>query len=333
MLHLSSSSGSRDIVMSSAVRAVFAVLGLFLAAASTAHGEDFPSRYIRVIVGPGLDSPARIFGAKISELLGTPVVVEPRPGAGGVIAAQAGANAPPDGYTLLLATAAYTINSALQQSAFDLRKDFAPVGLVTTVKYVLVLHPSVPAKTIPELIAYAKANPGKLNFASPGIGTPPHLAGELFKAMAGIDIVHVPFREANTAISAVVSGSIQMMFSLAATAQPQIAAGVLRGLGVTSTQPSPFVPGIPTIATAGLPGFDVLGWNGFVAPRGTPDFIVQKLNAALMRALEDSEVRRMVLASGYEPAEPTSPEQFGKFIAADTEKWIDLVETRNLKTH
>src|SRR5262249_11875276 len=155
------------------------------------------------------DAPARLFGAKMSEALGQQVVVEPRPGAGGAIAVQAAGSAAPDGYTLLLATAAYTINTALHQIQLDLRKDFEPVGLVTTVKYVLVLHPSVPAQNLAELIAYAKAHPGTINYASPGIGTPPHLAGELFKSSTGVDIVHVPFRDANSAINAVVGGSVQ----------------------------------------------------------------------------------------------------------------------------
>ena len=307
------------------------VIGVALGAAQT-FAQDFPNRYIRVIVGPGLDAPARLFGAKMAEVLGQQVVVEPRPGAGGAIAVQAAAGAAPDGYTLLLATAAYTINTALNQAAHDLRKDFEPVGLVTTVKYVLVLHPSVPARDLAELVAYAKAHPGAINFASPGIGTPPHLAGELFKSMTGVDIVHVPFRDANAAINAVVGGSVQMMFSLAATAQPQIAAGTLRGIGVTSSEPSPFVPGLATLAQLGLTGFDVLGWNGFVAPRGTPKPVIAKLSAALSEGFDDGELHKRVFASGYEAARRNTPEEFGKFIAADTEKWVALVGKINLKS-
>ena len=313
------------------VRAALAILALAFGLAAHAQAEDFPSRYIKVIVGPGLDTPARVFGAKMADILGQQVVIEPRPGAGGVIAAQAAAAAPPDGYTLLLATAAYTINTALGQLPLDLRRDFAPVGLVTTVKYVLVLHPSVPAEDLASLIAYMKAHPGAINYASPGIGTPPHLAGELFKAMAGVDIVHVPFREANSAIAAVVGGSVQMMFSLAATAQPQIAAGSLRGIAVTSTEPSPFVPGLKPLAELGLPGFDVLGWNGFVAPRGTPAPVIARLNAAMNEGFPDAELRQRVLASGYEPYRRNTPEEFGRFIAADTAKWIDVVDKIKLK--
>src|SRR5216683_1641801 len=308
-----------------------AALLLALAVLPGAGAEDYPSRYIRVIVGPGLDTPARLFGGKIADVVGQQVVVEPRPGAGGVIAVQAAASAPPDGYTLLLATAAYTINTALQQATLDLRRDFAPVALVTTVKYVLVLHPSVPARDLAELIAYATSHPGALNFASPGIGTPPHLAGELFRSMTGVDIVHVPFRDANSAINAVVGGSMQMMFSLAATAQPQIAARTLRGIGVTSLETSPFVPGLATLAELGLTGFNVLGWNGLVAPRATPQAVIAKLSAALDAGFDDAELHKRVLASGYEPARRNTPEDFGRFIVADTAKWTALVAKINLK--
>jgi tripartite-type tricarboxylate transporter receptor subunit TctC len=313
------------------VRVVLAIAALAIGLGARAHAEDFPTRYIKVIVGPGLDTPARVFGAKMADVLGQQVVIEPRPGAGGVIAVQAAAAAPPDGYTLLLATAAYTINTALGQSPLDLRRDFAPIGLATTVKYVLVLHPSVPAHDLPSLIAYMKAHPGGINYASPGIGTPPHLAGELFKAMTGVEIVHVPFRDANSAIAAVVGGSVQMMFSLAATAEPQIAAGSLRGIAVTSIEPSPFVPGIKPLAELGLPGFDVLGWNGFVAPRGTPAPVIAKLNAAMNAGFADEQLHQRVLASGYEPYRRNTPEEFSQFIAADTAKWIGVVKAIKLK--
>src|SRR6266849_4484766 len=304
---------------------------VFALGVTCASAQDFPNRYIRVIVGPGLDAPARLFGAKMAETLGQQVVIEPRPGAGGAVAIQAAASAAPDGYTLLLATAAYTINTALGQIQLDLRKDFAPIGLMTTVKYVLVLHPSIPARDFGELIAYAKAHPGAINFASPGIGTPPHLAGELFKSMTAVDIVHVPFRDANSAINAVVGGSVQMMFSLAATAQPQIAARTLRGIGVTSLERSPFVPGLATLAELGLTGFNVLGWNGLVAPRATPQAVIAKLSAALDAGFDDAELHKRVLASGYEPARRNTPEDFGRFIAADTAKWTALVAKINLK--
>jgi len=302
-----------------------------LVLASAAPAQDYPSRFIRVIVGPGPDIPARLFGPKITEALGQQVVIEPRPGAGGVIAAQTVATAPPDGYSLLLATASYTINTALQTSPYDMRKDFAPVMLATTAPFVLVVHPSVPAKTLQELIALARARPGGLNYASSGVGTPPHLAGELFKTMAGIDVVHVPFREANSALNAVVGGAVQMMFSIASVTQPQIAAGTVRGLGVTTLKTSPLVPDMPTIAQSGLPDFEVIGWNGFVAPAGTPAPIIAKLNGALRGGLDDADLGKRLQAAGYEPAGHNTPDVFAAFIKNDTEKWIGLVEKTNMR--
>jgi tripartite-type tricarboxylate transporter receptor subunit TctC len=315
------------------LRARLATLVLILSGllGAPANAQDYPTRFIRVIVGPGPDIVARVLGPKMSEALGQQVVIEPRPGAGGVIAAQTVAQAPPDGYNLLQATASYTINTALQTSPYDMRKDFAPVTLMTTSPFVLVVHPSVAAKTVQELIALARSKPGTLNYASSGNGTPPHLAGELFKSLAGVDIVHVPFREANSALTAVVSGAVQMMFSIASTSQPQISAGTVRGLAVTPAKRSPLVPDLPTIAEAGLTGFDVAGWNGLVAPPGTPPAIIAKLTAATQRALDDKDVRTRLEAAGYDPVAPNGPEQFAAFIKADTEKWIDLVEKTKMR--
>jgi len=308
-----------------------AALVFTVVTAAAAHAQDFPTRHIRVIVGPGPDIVPRLLGPKMTDMLGQQIVVEPRPGAGGVIAAQTVAAAPADGYTLLQATASYTINTALQTSPLDLGRDFEPVVLATTSPFVLVVHPSVPAKTVGELIAYAKANPGKLNYASSGVGTPPHLAAELFKSMAGVDIVHVPFREANSALNAVVSGATQMMFSISSTAQSQISGGTVRGLAVTTQEASPLVPGLPPIAQAGLAGYEVVGWNGYVAPKGTPAPVIAKLSAAIAAGLADAELRQKLVTAGYQPVAKNSPEEFGAFIAADTAKWRDLVAKTNMK--
>jgi len=312
--------------------AVILALACLFSSGMTASAQDYPNRYIRVIVGPGPDLVARLFGPKITEVLGQQVVIEPRPGAGGVIAAQTVATAPPDGYNLLQATASYTINTALETSALDMRKDFAAIGRASTSPFILVVHPSVPARTVQELIALAKSKPGGLNYASSGIGTPPHLAGELFKAMAGVDIVHVPFREANSALNAVVSGAVQIMFSISSTTQPQVAAGTVRGLAVTTLKPSPLVPGMPSIADSGLPGYEVTGWNGFVAPAGTPASIIAKLSGAIQRGLDDPDLRKRLETAGYEVAPHNTPEDFTAFIKADTERWINLVEKTNMRT-
>jgi tripartite-type tricarboxylate transporter receptor subunit TctC len=313
-------------------RLIGAVLALLAFTEGLACAQDYPSRPIRVIVGPGPDLVARLFGPKITEQVGQPVVIEPRPGAGGIIAAQTIASAPPDGYNLLLVTASYTINTALRTSPYDMRKDFSPVGRASTSPFILIVHPSVPAKTLPELIALAKARPGELNYASAGIGTPPHLAGELFKAMAGVDIVHVPFREANSALNAVVGGAVQMMFSISSTTQPQVDAGTVRGIAVTTRAPTPLVPGLPSLSQSGLPGFEVTGWNGFVAPLGTPAPIIARLNSAIQRGLDDAELRKRLEAAGYEPAAHNTPEDFATFIKADTERWIGLVEKADIRT-
>src|SRR5262249_19239366 len=303
------------------------------AVVSLPSAHNSPTRSIRVIVGPGPDIIPRLFAPKLTDVLGQQVIVEPKPGAGGVIAAQAVATAPPDGYLLLQATASYTINTALQSSAYDMRRDFAPVTLVGTIPFVLVGPPSVPAKALSELLGYAKANPGKLNYASSGIGTPPHLAGELFKTMAGIDIVHVPFREANSALNAVISGATQMSFVIASIAQSQMSGGTVRGLAVTSKQASPLVPGVRPVAEAGLPGFEVIGWNGFVAPKGTPGSGIAKLSSAFLAGLDDPELRKRVTTAGYEPAQRNTPDEFAAFIAADTSKWLDLVAKTNMKAN
>jgi len=311
-------------------RLIVGIFALLAITVSASRAQDYPNRVIRVVVGPGPDIVARVFGPKITEALGQQIVIEPRPGAGGVIAAQTVATAQPDGYSLLLATASYTINAALRTSPYDLRKDFAPVGRMSTSPFVLVVHPSVPVKSVQELIALAKAKPGQLNYASSGIGTPPHLAGELFKAMAGVDIVHVPFREANSALNAVVAGNVQLMFSIATTAQSQIDGGTVRGLGVTTLEPNPLVPNLPAIAQSGLHGFEVTGWNGIVAPAGTSASIIAKLNSALQRGLDDTDLRKRMATAGYDVAAHNTPEDFAQFIKADTERWIAIVEKANI---
>lgn len=298
---------------------------------ATAHASDYPSRYIRIIVGPGIDTPARIIGDEIARKLHTEVVVEAKPVAGGALAMNAVAAAPPDGYTILMATAAYTINTAIGRFKLDLRKDFSPIAHVTDVKYVLVVNPLVPVNSMAELIAYAEAHPGKLNFASVGIGTPPHLAGEMLKVQAGLDIVHIPFHGTGAAVTALLGGNVQMMFLYSQVAEPLIKQGLLKGLALSAIDPSPFAPGIRPLAEQGLPNFDVVGWNGFVVPKGTPQEVIDKLSGAIREAMSDPQVTARILKSGYEPAKPNTPQEFGRFIEADTQKWIDLANKIGLK--
>jgi tripartite-type tricarboxylate transporter receptor subunit TctC len=311
-------------------RSMIGFAAVLFALTGVALAQDYPTRIVRVVVGPGPDVVARVYAPKLAEALGQQIVIEPRTGAGGVIAAQTIATAPPDGYNLLLATASYTINAALKTSPYDLRKDFVAVGQMSTSPFVLVVHPSVPAKSVQELIALAKSKPGQLNYASSGIGTPPHLGGELFKAMTGVDIVHVPFREANSALNAVIAGNVQMMFSIATTAQAQIAGGTVRGLGVATLAPTALVPDLPTIASAGLEGFEVIGLNGIVAPAGTPAAIVSKLNAAIQHGIADPQLKTQLQAAGYDVAAPNTPEQSARFINSDTERWSGVVQKANI---
>jgi tripartite-type tricarboxylate transporter receptor subunit TctC len=219
----------------------------------------------------------------------------------------------------------------MMKAPYDPMQDFTWIVHLVGYTFGVVVRADSPHKTWGDVIAYAKANPGKLTYASSGIGTPPHLAGELFKSTAGLDVLHVPYREANSALNAVVGGTADMMFSIASTAQSQIGGGTVRGVAVTSREPSPLVPGVPAIAQSGLPGFEVIGWNGFVAPRGTPPSVIAALSSALQAGLDDGELRKKLTAAGYETASRNTPEQFGGFIRADTAKWVDLVARTNMK--
>jgi tripartite-type tricarboxylate transporter receptor subunit TctC len=296
-----------------------------------AHAQDFPSKPIRVIVGPGPDIVARIMGQKFTEAWGQQVVIDPRPAAGGAIAAEAVAKAPADGYTLLLSSASYPINAALQIGTTDVIKDFSPVALAASAPFILMVHPSLPVKTMQELIALAKKRPGQINYASSGNGTPPHLAAEMFKVAAGINIVHVPYKGAGQAMIDLVGGQVQMAFAIVSAAMPQVQAGKVRALGITSLQTSPLAPDLPTLNSLGLAGFDVRGWNGFVAPAATPRPVVARINAEAMRALKQPEIVQRLKAAGYEAAAENSPEQFADFIKAELAKWSKVVKESGAK--
>ena len=288
-------------------------------------------RPIRVIVGPGPDIVARIMGQKFTEAWGQQVVIDPRPAAGGAIAADAVAKAAPDGYTLLLSSASYPINAALQIGATDVIKDFSAVALAASAPFILMVHPSLPVKSMRELIALARARPGQINYASSGNGTPPHLAAEMFKSAAGISIVHVPYKGAGQAMIDLVGGQVQVAFMIVSAALPQVQAGKVRALGVTSLQTSPLAPDLPTLNELGLSGFDVKGWNGFVAPAGTPRAVVARINAEAMRALKQPEVVQRLKGAGYDAAAENSPEQFADFIKAELAKWTRVVKESGAK--
>ena len=313
--------------------AVGAVLALL---ATGAWGQAYPAKPIRLVVpfpaGGTTDILARAVGQKLTEAWGQPVVVDNRPGAGGNIGAELVAKAAPDGYTLLMGTVGtHAINASLYaKMPYDHIKDFAPVILVAGVPNVLVVNPAVPVNSVQELIAYAKANPGRLNFASSGSGTSIHLSGELFKVMAGVQMTHIPYKGSAPALQDLIGGQVQLMFDNLPSALPQIKGGKLRALAVTSATRAAALPDVPTVAEAGLPGFEASSWFGVLAPAGTPVAIIARLNAEIAKWLASPEAREKLASQGANAA-GGSPEDFAKHIAAETAKWQKVVKESGAK--
>jgi tripartite-type tricarboxylate transporter receptor subunit TctC len=314
-----------------------AAISLALAGAPSASAQaPFPSKPIRIVVpfppGGTTDILARAAAQKMTEAWKEQVVVDNRPGAGGNIGAELVAKAPPDGYTMLMGTVGtHAINPSLYaKMPYDHVKDFAPVILVASVPNVLVVHPSVPANTVQELIAYAKANPGKINFASSGSGTSIHLAGELFKTMAGVQMAHVPYKGSAPAIADLLGGQVQIMFDNLPSALPQIRGGKLRALAVTSAQRAPALPDVPTVAESGLPGFEASSWFGLLAPAGSPRDAIVKVNGEVDRWLASPEAKEKLTSQGANAA-GGSPEDFARHIAAETAKWQQVVKASGAK--
>jgi tripartite-type tricarboxylate transporter receptor subunit TctC len=315
-----------------AARALIACLSIAACAPVFGQGAgDYPARPIRIVVGPGPDIVARIMGQRFTETWTHQVITETRPGGGGVIAAETVAKSAPDGYTLLLASAAYTINQVLQPGSFDLLKDFAPIALCASAPFILVVHPSVPARTVQELVAMAKARPGQILYASSGNGTPPHLAGEMFKSMTHINVVHVPYKNAAPAMVDVVGGQVHMMFGITSVTLGHVQSGRLRGLGVSSLQRSPLAPDLPTLAESGVPGYEVTGWNNLMAPANTPRAVIAKLSAEIQRAVQQPEVVKRLRGAGYDATPPHTPEQHGEFLRAEIAKWSRVVKESGAK--
>jgi len=298
--------------------------------------DVYPAKALRLIVpfppGGPADSLARLVGEKLSASLGKAVVVDNRPGAGGNIGMELGARSAPDGYTLVLAPAGnLTVNPFLYRNVpYDVGRDFAPVTVIAAVPNVLVIHPSVPAKSVAELVRYAKAHPGTLNYSSPGNGSGAHLAGELFKSMAGVDTVHIPFNGIAPAVTAVVGGQVQMMFAGAPSALPQVKAGRLVALGVASPKRIAAAPELPTLAESGLPGFDVTSWYSIVVPSGTPNDIIARLRSEIAGALTQPEVQEKLAGLGAEPIGNT-PAEFAAMLKVETAKWSKIVKDANIQ--
>jgi tripartite-type tricarboxylate transporter receptor subunit TctC len=312
-----------------------AVVALAVALPGTA-AADYPDQPIRLVVpfpaGGGADTLARTVMPKVGQILGQPIVIDNRPGAGGNVGSELVAHATADGYTLLYGTnGTLAINPTLYGNLrFDPVKDFAPVAPMTLIAAMLIVNPDLPAHSVAELIRYAKANPGKVNFGSAGNGTTSHLAGELFKTMAEVDIVHVPYRGGAQAVTDLVGGQVQMMIEVMPNAYPLAKGGKVRGLAVTTARRFPTAPDIPTIDESGLAGFEVSAWDGVLAPAGTPPAIIDRLNAAITKALDDPEVRAALLARGAQPV-PASPDEFARRIAAGAKKWSQVVRDSGAK--
>lgn len=296
----------------------------------------YPSHPVKMIVGQAAgsssDITARLIADFLSKNLGQQFVVETRPGAGGNIATEAVTRAPADGYTLLLVNAQNTINHALQGDKlnFNFLRDIVPVGWIDRVPLVMEVNPSFPAKTVPEFIAYVKANPGKVNMASAGIGGPQHLAGELFKSMAGIDMTHVPYRGSTPAVTDLVAGQVQVMFDVTPTAVPQIKGGKLRALAVTTTERLPVLPDVPPVSDF-VKGYEASAWIGIGAPKGTPPAIVATLNKQINAAIADPTIKQRLADLGATVVPPNTPAEFAKHIADDAAKWTKVIKSAGIK--
>lgn len=300
--------------------------------ASPSAAQDYPSRPAKIIVpfGPGgpADVAARLLGNVLQENFGQPFVVENRTGAGGVIGTQEVVKSPPDGYTLLMMSNTQTANESLvpvAQRKYELMRDLAPIAPVNYSDLVIVVHPSVPARTLQEFIALAKSQPGKLNYASSGQGTPYHMAGELFKAMAGIDVLHVPYRNSGEARSGVIGGQVQMMIDAVPAMAPNIADNQVRALATSGKKRSSVLPNVPTADEAGVPGYEATIWLGLMAPAGTPKPVIDKLGAAVNAFVKRPDIVKLWTEQGAVPMSMT-PEEFDKFLRGDIVKWAEVVK-------
>src|SRR5690349_21097778 len=311
---------------------VAAMLALFAVAAAA---QDYPTRPVKIIVpfaaGGPADVYARVLAQRLQEDLGQPFVVEDRPGGGSVVGTDVAAKSAPDGYTLLAMSNTHTVNESLvPNKPFALMRDFVPIAPINYSDLVMVVHPSVPAKNLKEFIALAKSEPGRLNYASSGTGTPYHMAGELFKAMTGTDIVHVPHRSSGEARTSVLGGQVQMMIDAVTTMAPNVSAGQVRALATTGKTRSSVLPDVPTADEAGVPGYEATIWLGVMAPKGTPRAIVDKLNAEITRIVNSPEVKGEWAKQGAVPMTMT-PEEFDKYLRQDMEKWARIVKISGAK--
>jgi len=319
-----------------AVNTVIRVVALSLALAATAAlAQDYPTRPIHMIVpyppGGGTDIVARVITEPLGQALGQPIVIDNRGGAAGNVGTEAAARATPDGYTMLFTLSSHTINPKLYAKLpFDVEKDFVPIGLAANIPQILVANPSLPVNNVQELIAYAKANPGKLNFASVGTGSPGHIAGELFKLKTGVDIVHVPYKGGGPAVTDTLGGQVQLLFVSMPAAWQFVKAGRLKAFAVTSDKRSVVAPDIPTLAEAGVPDCVVNSWYGALVPAKTPPAAVAKLAAALAKVVQSSDVKERLLLQGAE-ATTSTPQEFDALIRDELAKWDYVIRAAKIK--
>ena len=297
--------------------------------------EKWPTRPITIVVpaspGGAIDITARLVGARLSQTYGVPVTIDNKAGATGILGSDAVAKAAPDGHTLALVASSHAINPGIYAKLpFDTVKSFAPVVLTHVVPLMLVVAPTLPAKTLPELIAYGRAHPGELSFASSGKGGAPHMSGELFKSMTGIDMVHVPYKGSTVAHPDLISGRTSLMFDTVAAVATQVKAGHLKAIAVTTAKRSRAFPEVPTMSEAGLKGYDTSTWGGLLAPAGTPRAVIDRLSADVNKALADPEVRDRMLGAGIEPAGGT-PQQFADFIQAEMARWTKVARDAQIQ--
>ncbi len=313
-----------------------AILLITALAASGAHAQNYPSKPLRIIVpfaaGGGADLVARTVGAKLTESLGQPVLVDNRTGAAGTIGADIAAKAPPDGHTLLLGSnGPLAINPSLYAKLpYDASRDFAPVALVTVMPFLLVTHPSLPVKSLKDLVALAKAKPGELNYGSPGSGSSTHLANELLKSMTGISITHVPYKGVAPAAIDLISGQVQMMSGDLSTLLPHVKSGRMRALAVTSARRSTLLPHMPTVVESGVPGYDASGWFGVLVPAGTPMAVIERLHASIVKGVAAADARERLAALGGDVATGT-PMDFAAHLKTEAAKWGKVIRALGLK--
>lgn len=311
-------------------------LAIVAAAAPVSWAQSYPVKPIRVVVPFGAGGPADIYarflGQRVQESLGQPFVVENRPGAGSIIGSEIVAKSPPDGYTLLVMSNTHTVNESLvPKKPFVLMKDFVPIAPINYSDLLLVVHPSLPAKSVKDLVALAKSKPRGLNYASSGTGTPYHMAGELFKALAGVDIIHVPHKGSGEARTSVMSGQVEMMLDAITTMAPMAKAGRVRALGTSGRKRSNVLPDVPTINEAGVKGYETTIWIGLMAPVGTPRAAIERLNAELTKIMGRAEVKKAWNEQGAEPMIMT-PAEFERYLVADIAKWAKVVKIAGART-